>query len=115
MLIPRFYAIYDSFDVIVEMRADGTFLREYDLTGNDQEGVALVPDCELGEARVFIAEDSQEVWRYEGYPTACIPQAVPGPPAWALALLISALLLAGAAPLFSSLHPTFRGISKRTR
>lgn len=70
------YAIYDSFDVIVEMEADGTFLREYDLTGNDQEGVALVPDCEFGDATVFIAEDTQEVWRYEGYPIACSPPGV---------------------------------------
>jgi hypothetical protein len=93
------YAIYDSFDVIVEMQADGTFLREYDLTGNDQEGVALVPDCELGEARVFISEDSQEVWRYEGYPVACIAQSVPGLPPWALALLIGALWQTGAARL----------------
>jgi len=66
------------------MEADGTFLREYDLTGDDQEGVALVPDCEFGDAMVFIAEDAQEVWRYEGYPIACsspgvTPTATPTP------------------------------------
>ncbi len=93
------YAIYDSFDVIVEMQADGTFLREYDLAGNDQEGVALVPDCEMGDATVFIAEDSQEVWRYEGYPVACIPLSVPGLTPWALALLIAALAPVAAAHL----------------
>ena len=93
------YAIYDSFDVIVEMQADGTFLREYDLTGNDQEGIALVPNCETGDARVFIAEDSQAVWRYEGYPVACIPRSIPSLSPWGLALLIAVLLQAGAARL----------------
>ena len=93
------YAIYDSFDVIVEMEADGTLLREYDLAGNDQEGVALVPDCELDDATVFIAEDAQEVWRYEGYPIACIAKPVPALPSWGLAVLIAALWQLGAAHL----------------
>lgn len=99
------YAVYDSFDVIVEMQADGTFVREYDLLGDDQEGIALVPDCLMDEATVFIAEDSQEVWRYQGYPVVCIAAPVPGLPPWGLLLLIAALLRVGAASLSALEQP----------
>jgi len=90
------YAIYDSFNVIVEMQADGTFLREYDLAGDDQEGITLIPECDMGKAMIFIAQDSQEVWRYEGYPVACIAVPVAALPIWALALLIAVLFRVGA-------------------
>jgi hypothetical protein len=85
------YAIYDSFDVIVEMEADGTFVREYDLIGNDQEGITLVPDCTANDARVFVSEDSQEVWGYEDYPVTCIVHPIPVLLPWGLAVLVAAL------------------------
>ena len=71
------YAIHDSHDVIVEMSADGSFLREYDLAGDNQEGIALIGGSTSGQTTIFIAEDGGEVWRYEQYPIdACIPSTV---------------------------------------
>ena len=68
------FAIYDSHDVIVEMRSDGSFLREYDLAGDNQEGVAVIGGSTSGQTTIFIAEDSGEVWRYEQYPIEiCTP------------------------------------------
>ncbi len=64
------FAIHDSHDVIVEMTADGTFLREYELAGDNQEGVALIGGGTSGRTTIFIAEDAGEVWRYEQYPIA---------------------------------------------
>ena len=89
------FAIYDSSNVIVEMQADGTFVREYDLIGNDQEGITLVPDCDANEARVFVSEDAQEVWRYEAYPVSCVAKAVPALPPWGLAALVAMLCRVG--------------------
>ena len=72
------YAIHDDFDVIVEMNPDGTFIREFDLPGENQEGIALVPDCGAATSRLFVSEDSQALWRYEFYPAACVsPPAIP--------------------------------------
>jgi len=65
------YAIHDSYDAIVEYDAQGVFLREYALAGDNQEGVTLAPCCPGGAASIFLAEDSGEVWRYEGYPILC--------------------------------------------
>jgi hypothetical protein len=65
------YAVHDVSNVLVEMTPSGTLLREVALPGHDQEGVALVPDCETGEARVFVAHDSGQLWRYEAYPLRC--------------------------------------------
>ncbi len=78
------------------MRSDGVFLREYDLIGDSQEGIALVPACGLGEATVFVAEDAGEVWRYLDYPTPCVPKPIPTMPQWALAILIVAIWQVGA-------------------
>jgi len=55
------YAIHDSHDVIVEMTADGSFLREYDLAGDSQEGIALIGGSTSGQTTIFIAEDAGEV------------------------------------------------------
>ena len=65
------YAIRDSYDLIEEMEADGTLLREYTLAGDNQEGVALKECCPFAGSDIFIAEDSSEVWRYGGYPLDC--------------------------------------------
>ncbi len=90
------YAIHDKFDVIVEMERDGTFIRQFDLPGVDQEGIAVVPNCESAQSRVFVSQDSQAVWRYELYPAACIgPPAVPAQRIVGLGLVGALLLLAG--------------------
>ena len=65
------YAIRDSYDLIEEMEADGTLLREYTLAGDNQEGVALKENCPSANSAIFIAEDSSEVWRYGDYPLDC--------------------------------------------
>ena len=74
----RLYAIHDDFDVIVELKRDGTFIREFDLPGVNQEGITVIPDCGTEQSRLFVSEDSQAVWRYELYPAACVnPLEVP--------------------------------------
>ena len=94
------YAIHDDFDVIVEMEPDGSFIREFDLPGADQEGIALVPDCDGAQSRVFVSQDSQAVWRYELYPVTCIgPPTVPAQPGVGLGLLGALLLICGGAYL----------------
>lgn len=56
------YAIWDGPNKIRALRPDGGFLNEWDLPGNDQEGIALL-GCDL-----FIAEDvGKEVWRYSSF------------------------------------------------
>lgn len=93
------YAIYDSSDVIVEMRRDGSVIREFDLPGKSQEGVAVVSNCDTRESRVFISDDPKGVWRYEHYPAAC--PAAGGVPArsgpGALGAVLSLGALAGIA------------------
>ena len=55
--------------MLVEMQADGTFIKEYALPGNDQEGIAVVVPEGAPKALVYIAEDSgPEVWVYDDYP-----------------------------------------------
>ena len=54
------YGIYDSFNVLVAMDADGTSVKEWQLPGNDQEGFAIGDD-----GLVYVAEDVDEVWRYQ--------------------------------------------------
>ncbi len=61
------YAIHDSHDVIVEMTAAGNFLREYNLVGDNQEGVAIIGGSSSGQTTIFIAQDSGEVWMYDQY------------------------------------------------
>jgi hypothetical protein len=65
------FAVHDVSNVLVEMTPSGALLRDLALPGHDQEGVALVPDCETGAARVFVAQDSGQLWRYEAYPLTC--------------------------------------------
>ncbi len=62
------FAIYDDHDRIVEMTANGALVRDYELAGNDQEGIALIGGSSSGSTTIFLAEDAEEVWRYEGYP-----------------------------------------------
>jgi hypothetical protein len=88
------YAIHDAFDVIVELEADGSFIREFDLPGGTQEGVTLVPDCSAWESQVFVSEDDGAVWRYELYPAACIPPELPALTATGRLALVGLLVIA---------------------
>ena len=53
------YAVWDSANRMAALEPDGTLVADWELAGNDQEGIAVV-GCEL-----FIAEDvGVEVWCY---------------------------------------------------
>ncbi len=58
------YAIFDNFNALRAMQPDGTFLSEWELPKDDQEGIAITTD------NLFIAEDSAdiEIWRYSPFP-----------------------------------------------
>ncbi len=57
------YAIWDGANKIRAMSPNGVSLGEWDLPGNDQEGIALL-GCDL-----YVAEDvGKEVWRYPSFP-----------------------------------------------
>jgi hypothetical protein len=89
----RLYAIHDDFDVIVEMKRDGTFIREFDLPGVNQEGITVVPDCGTQQSRLFVSEDSQAVWRYELYPATCVsPSMIPALSATGAVALVGLLV-----------------------
>lgn len=65
------YAIFDTANLLLAMRTDGTVIGRWDLPGNDQEGIAI-RGCTM-----FIAEDTagvgHEVW---SYPKAVVPNCV---------------------------------------
>ena len=59
-------AVFSSTSRYIKMKADGTVSGEYQLPGNNQEGVAVTPD-----GVIYIAEDvGPEVWRFDGDPPA---------------------------------------------
>ncbi len=64
------YAEYDGYDLLAELESDGTVVNEYAMTsGLNQEGITVVPDCALGVADVYVADDgAPNVWKYTGYP-----------------------------------------------
>lgn len=63
------YAIYDGYDILAEFTADGAPGAEYSMTsGLGQEGITVIPDCALGTADVYIADDgAPNVWQYTDY------------------------------------------------
>jgi sugar lactone lactonase YvrE len=71
------YAIYDGPNYLRAMTPAGSLLREWDLPGSNQEGVALRGND------LFIAQDSGDIVRYT--PFAAVPE--PGPLAAAAAAL----------------------------
>ncbi len=73
------FAIYDLYDVIVEMSRDGTPLREYELAGANQEGAALIGGGDTNQTTIFLAQDDGEIWRYEGYPVDPCPHTAVNP------------------------------------
>ncbi len=64
------YAAYDGYDLLAELKSDGTLVHEYAMpTGIDQEGVTVIPNCAAGSADVYVADDgAPNVWKYTGYP-----------------------------------------------
>lgn len=66
------YATYDGHDLMAEFQADGTPGTEYSMpTGIDQEGITVLPDCLLGTADVYVADDGgPNVWKHTGNPIA---------------------------------------------
>ena len=65
--VETLYAIWDTSNLVRAMDSSGTFLAEWELPGNDQEGVVTV-GCEL-----FVAEDvGPEVWRYDFPVMGCV-------------------------------------------
>ncbi len=63
-------AIWDSANVIARLARTGAVVTEWQLPGNDQEGVA-VRGCEL-----FVGYDSSfTIWKHDGFParTSCAP------------------------------------------
>ncbi len=60
------YAIWDAWDKLRAMEIDCTNIIEWDLPGNDQEGITLRAGDSLEQNLVFIAEDvGKEVWKYD--------------------------------------------------
>lgn len=55
------YAIYDSSNTLLAMTVDGTSLKEWQLPGNNQEGIALHNNV------LYIAEDSGQIMRYSPF------------------------------------------------
>jgi hypothetical protein len=67
-------ALHDTANVLVEYDAAGAFLREYVAAGSDQEGVALRGGSPGTATRLFLAQDTGEVLRFESWPVApCAP------------------------------------------
>lgn len=65
------YAIFDSFDLLVEMAPDGAVVGEYTMPQpyRGQEGVVVVTSDPNLPAQIYIAQDeAPEVWRYNNFP-----------------------------------------------
>lgn len=55
------YAVYDSANLLRAITPDGTLLKEWDLPGDDQEGITFK------DAELYIAHDSGGVYRYSPF------------------------------------------------
>ncbi|PLX27104.1 hypothetical protein C0581_03680 [Candidatus Parcubacteria bacterium] len=66
------FILYDSSNRLREIKTDKTFVEEYVVPGNAQEGVTFLPGCPSGATSIFIAEDyPSKVLRYDGFPLSC--------------------------------------------
>ncbi len=60
------YLVYDYADLLRAIRPNGDLVNEWQLPGEEQEGIALNPmNCDL-----FIAEDTGPVWRFADFPAS---------------------------------------------
>ncbi|MFH1537016.1 MAG: SdiA-regulated domain-containing protein [Patescibacteria group bacterium] len=74
------YGLFDGANKIIEAQSDGTFIQEYSIPGNDQEGIALVPACPSATTDIYLAEDlGPELWKYGEYPVDTDNCPVPDP------------------------------------
>ena len=78
------YAVFDTWNLLLEMETDGTVIEAFLLPGDTQEGVTLMTSCPASATSIFIAEDAGEVWRYDGYPVICLATPTPSPTATAV-------------------------------
>ncbi|MEK7132118.1 MAG: SdiA-regulated domain-containing protein [Patescibacteria group bacterium] len=67
------YAVYDGLNILEERSADGIFITNYSLPGDNQEGFTLGLSGELYDA--VVAEDNGRIMNYKGF------SVVPEPPA----------------------------------
>jgi uncharacterized repeat protein (TIGR02543 family) len=73
------YAIFDSYDLMVELTPDGTILGNYalPLPAHGQEGIVVVTSPPDTSAQVYIAQDeAPEVWGYDNFPVSYVAELV---------------------------------------
>lgn len=58
------YGIWDSYSTIAALETDGTIIEEWELPGENMEGLAIWHNTSLGTDQLFVAEDSGSVKRY---------------------------------------------------
>jgi len=64
----RLYAIHDSDDILFEYSGSGQYIRSFDLPNDNQEGVAIIGGVDTSSTVIYIAQDSGELYKYNGYP-----------------------------------------------
>jgi len=76
----KLYAVFDDSNLLAVMNTDGAVVEEYTLPGFAEEAFAIIPDCGLGQAVIFIGDDSTpKVWKYTGFPVHCHADLTRGP------------------------------------
>lgn len=72
------YGVYDANNILVELDSDLNLIKSVALPGSDQEGIALIADCDAGLADFFVAWDTQPVvMAHSGYPVTCVDDPAP--------------------------------------
>ena len=70
------YSVFDTGNAMVELNASKEMVHDFSLPGDNQEGVAIKPNCAAHSAEVYIAEDNAEddgqLMKYTDYPITCI-------------------------------------------
>jgi hypothetical protein len=75
------YALFDTANIIQEYDSHDVRVAQFDVSGVNQEGIAILPGCPEATAQIIIAEDEPSnlvdearVMKYgSSYPLACIP------------------------------------------
>lgn len=79
-LTERKYIVYDMYNALVELNSSNVEVADYSLPGDNQEGIAIVPNCLSGKADVYIADDSGYISKYTDYPITCTDTDPPAAP-----------------------------------
>ncbi|MBT7310888.1 glycosyltransferase [bacterium] len=61
-------AIHDNHNLLVEYNAAGQYIRSFDMPNDDQEGVAIIGGVGSTSTVIYIAQDSGELYKFDGYP-----------------------------------------------